>query len=1189
MISSDAIIRSLPTEITTDKLRVPHNGPLLSGKERNGRGAVTIQQLSAGHAGCLPEANLFRHPLVRALHTCRILQRFLLTFFPPVFPMDALSSFLNHGTLPFTGRGDQIEQLLAFWRSTPDLYAMQTALVLGEAGVGKSRLIDELGPQVAHNEGMLIRLKLIPGATISFASLIARAIRANATARQLLKEPIAESQGETVAALHRLARLRPTLLVIEDIHLLARESIEDLRQLLDGLSGEFIKIILLARPVAFEARGLLEPYLTQELQLRGMNPEELSVLWERLFLSKPGPGVIEALAAVTLGNPLAIRSALRGVLQSRLLLLDSSGLRWGPAIGIEQFTGQMERYVGTLSEGMGAHLEPEELHAAKQLATLGEAFARETATALMPSASQVLPILLHKGILTLTSAPSPLPCTGDGTAIYTFTHTLLHRHLVATAAANKSINGAGLAAVVAARAPLYSILPLELLAEHGTGTASIATVTQALEQLTSMVIPLAEGTAWRFATPVLRAANSLFRSQEHSMEDAEQRKWRILLQGLQLSVYYAASDYDSVHAEIGQYLRLTEPTDTLALALQRFHGLSMVMTTEIYRTSQFPEEIWTELQGLQVQFPEIETTPEYVQNLTNILGVVMLVLNDYTLLRELEPRLEELRQCPDTPQAVRRQLLIGIAPYLLTLYDTNEQLQQRLALAKELEQIADENWLTIVSGLVRLYDAAGLYHQMNAEIEKRSPWARRLGQMKSELSWRFRSLISQAAFGMGPQLILEQVEEMFADHFSVMPTSVRYQLSDRLAFVGLMVGQVEWAEQVFRRYSHGALEPLEMGVLIRIHHGNLDELPEHLPVRAYREFELFVRAALLRHPATEPEMLRLVQEVLTPAFLHAGELLVVHAALQLIEVRILPRLRDQAIIAAIQEAMEQTIAGVMWWMHERGVFAFMKPMATRYRHLMAESAAAAWDQRIQELEEGYQLQHGNRGQAVIQISMVGEIAVQHPNRGPQPVRGARNRTLLALMVANQMLRRPLTHAEFCEVATGVENDDDYAQRLTRMAISRLRGLIGRNAVLTKTGTPRLNPDIVRVDLLQAQQHIDNALAAASEMALFRAWSLMIAALEIVRGEVPFPTQYERFFEAARDDFEHRLRSALLHVVELLLEEEDLQYAEELLRRAMETMAGDPELSDLLSGVLLKQHQRAEAERLRLTAFRLADG
>lgn len=156
-----------------------------------------------------------------------------------------------------------------------------------------------------------------------------------------------------------------------------------------------------------------------------------------------------------------------------------------------------------------------------------------------------------------------------------------------------------------------------------------------------------------------------------------------------------------------------------------------------------------------------------------------------------------------------------------------------------------------------------------------------------------------------------------------------------------------------------------------------------------------------------------------------------------------------------------------------------------------------------------------------------------------------------------------------------------------MAISRLRGLIGRNTILTKSGTPRLNPALVRVDLLEAQQHINNALAAAGEMALFRAWSLMIAALDIVRGEVPFPTQYERFFEAARDDFEHRLRSAVLHVVRLLLEEDDLQYAEELLRRTIQNMPGDPELSDLLSTVLLKQHQRAEAERLRLTAVRLA--
>jgi Flp pilus assembly protein TadD len=69
----------------------------------------------------------------------------------------------------------------------------------------------------------------------------------------------------------------------------------------------------------------------------------------------------------------------------------------------------------------------------------------------------------------------------------------------------------------------------------------------------------------------------------------------------------------------------------------------------------------------------------------------------------------------------------------------------------------------------------------------------------------------------------------------------------------------------------------------------------------------------------------------------------------------------------------------------------------------------------------------------------------------------------------------------------------------------------------------------------------------------------------------------------RDEFENRLRSAVIAVATTLLQEGDLQRAEELLRRAYAALRDDEEILMLLCDALNRLDKRIEAERLRLQA------
>jgi hypothetical protein len=132
-------------------------------------------------------------------------------------------------------------------------------------------------------------------------------------------EPVRRGGGATLPAvgstLQRLCRLRPTILVFEDLHLLGAESLGEFTRLLALLADETISILALARPVELAARAALEPYLIQEMTLGGLPQEGCARVWSEVSGVPTGAEVAAALHDATAGNPLALRSALRGALK----------------------------------------------------------------------------------------------------------------------------------------------------------------------------------------------------------------------------------------------------------------------------------------------------------------------------------------------------------------------------------------------------------------------------------------------------------------------------------------------------------------------------------------------------------------------------------------------------------------------------------------------------------------------------------------------------------------------------------------------------------------------------------------------------------------------------------------------------------------------------------------------------------
>ena len=250
--------------------------------------------------------------------------------------------------------------------------------------------------------------------------------------------------------------------------------------------------------------------------------------------------------------------------------------------------------------------------------------------------------------------------------------------------------------------------------------------------------------------------------------------------------------------------------------------------------------------------------------------------------------------------------------------------------------------------------------------------------------------------------------------------------------------------------------------------------------------------------------------------------------------------------------------------------------------------AAIWRSRVGEVVRADEVTLSDEPLAVedevhekIRISMLGTIGIALPPEDYAPLRGSRLRMILGLLVAGSLLERPLSSAEFTRLAGGMESDQERARKKKNMGIVRLREVLGRDAIITEGESPRLNLDIVEVDLIETLRVIGDGEDALRSGSLVRAIPSIAEGVTRLTGEVPFPTLYDDFFEAVRSDIDRRLRSVLLEAGRILLEGGGVVEAIDLLGSGLAALPGDEEVGELLAEALQKNGEEVEAERVRL--------
>ena len=379
---------------------------------------------------------------------------------------------------PMVGRATELATLMAALAGVAADGRLRSVTVVGDAGLGKSRLVDEFQQalasaasscwlllaraqprtaihpfQMLHNllAGPLqisdadpaaqARSKLVDGLSPLFADdpeaalptlhvlghLVGLDFSSSPQLTELLGDDAALRQAGFAAAvqvLHRLAAARraPLVLLLDDLHWADTGSMDFLRHLLDGPRDLPLLAVLLTRASLFEAApqwaAAQPPDLRIDLKPLGAeHSRQLAGLLLQRLADAP-PSLSALIIGQAEGNPFYMEELVKMLIDDGVIVEDGDGWRvLADRLGSARVP---QTLTGVLQARLDALLPAERL-ALQQAAIVGPVFAAEALAAIDPAAAGQLPALQGKQLVRRSMS------LFGGTPEYAFGHHLLHQ------------------------------------------------------------------------------------------------------------------------------------------------------------------------------------------------------------------------------------------------------------------------------------------------------------------------------------------------------------------------------------------------------------------------------------------------------------------------------------------------------------------------------------------------------------------------------------------------------------------------------------------------------------------------------------------------------------------------------------------------------------------------------------------
>jgi class 3 adenylate cyclase len=314
---------------------------------------------------------------------------------------------------PIVGRARELAEIHQIFDEVVGTRGCRLVTVLGAPGVGKSRLIDEAlarfaddativrGRCLPYGEGItyrpigdVVRDAIGPAAIIDPAAIqtmLADDPSSAQVAAQLTS--LAGGAGGIVSTpeevtwavgcfLEGIARRRPLVVVLDDVHLAEQGLLDLVAEIIDRIRDAPVLMMCMARPELLEIRPNWESFAT--ISLERLADDEVAELIETILAGGTvDPAIQERIAATTEGNPLFVEETLTMLLEDGRLRNEDD--RWVvPDVGAFAIPPTIDALLSARVD----RLEPPDRAALGRASVIGEIFSLDEVRDLAPPAER---------------------------------------------------------------------------------------------------------------------------------------------------------------------------------------------------------------------------------------------------------------------------------------------------------------------------------------------------------------------------------------------------------------------------------------------------------------------------------------------------------------------------------------------------------------------------------------------------------------------------------------------------------------------------------------------------------------------------------------------------------------------------------------------------------------------------------